>query len=89
MCPHKKEFVLSRGILGDQGGEPKVACPLHKKTFSLETGECLPARSTGSQVFPVKVDGDDVYLQLPPAADLDAELATGTPATGARVSIVK
>jgi nitrite reductase (NADH) large subunit len=32
MCPHKKAFVLSRGILGDAAGEPKVACPLHKKT---------------------------------------------------------
>ena len=27
--------------------------------------------------FPVRVDGDDVYVQLPPAADLDRELATG------------
>ena len=41
MCPHKREFVLSRGLLGDQAATPKVACPLHKKTFSLETGECL------------------------------------------------
>ena len=35
------EFVLSRGMLGDQNGTPKVACPLHKKTFSLESGACL------------------------------------------------
>jgi hypothetical protein len=27
-------------------------------------------------VFPVKVEGDDVYLQLPPAEELDAVLAT-------------
>ncbi len=38
MCPHKKEMVLSRGIIGDQAGIPKVACPLHKKTFSLASG---------------------------------------------------
>ena len=44
MCPHKKAFVLSRGILGDAGGEPKVACPLHKKTFSLEHRRFAPGR---------------------------------------------
>jgi nitrite reductase (NADH) large subunit len=76
MCPHKREFVLSRGLLGDQGGTPKVACPLHKKTFSLETGECLSGEDLRVGVFPVKVDGDDVYVQLPPADQLDAELAT-------------
>jgi nitrite reductase (NADH) large subunit len=76
MCPHKREFVLSRGLLGDQNGTPKVACPLHKKTYSLETGECLSGEDFRVSVFPVKVDGDDVYVQLPPAADLDRELAT-------------
>jgi nitrite reductase (NADH) large subunit len=76
MCPHKREFVLSRGLLGDQNGTPKVACPLHKKTFSLETGACLTGEDYRVNVFPVKVDGDDVYVQLPPAADLDRELAT-------------
>jgi NAD(P)H-dependent nitrite reductase small subunit len=64
MCPHKREFVLSRGLLGDQTGTPKVACPQHKKTFSLV------------RTFAVKVDGDDVYVQLPPVSELDAELAT-------------
>ena len=38
LCPHKQEMVLARGIIGDQQGVPKVACPLHKKTFSLESG---------------------------------------------------
>jgi nitrite reductase (NADH) large subunit len=76
MCPHKREFVLARGLLGDQAGTPKVACPHHKKTFSLETGECLTGEDYTVRTFPVKVDGDDVYVQLPPAAELDTELAT-------------
>src|SRR4029453_11586952 len=41
MCPHKKAFVLARGILGSPVDAPKVACPLHKKTFSLDSGESL------------------------------------------------
>jgi NAD(P)H-dependent nitrite reductase small subunit len=70
MCPHKREFVLSRGILGDQRGEPKVACPMHKKTFSLETGECLTGEPFSILTFPVKVDGDDVLVLLPPPGEL-------------------
>jgi nitrite reductase (NADH) large subunit len=84
MCPHKREFVLSRGLLGDQNGTPKVACPLHKKTFSLETGECLGGEDYRVRVFPVKVDGDDVYVQLPPPDELDATLATAKTCNTAR-----
>jgi nitrite reductase (NADH) large subunit len=65
-CPHKREAVLSRGIVGDQQGTPKVACPLHKKTFSLETGECLTGEPYQVDVFPVRVEGDDVLVLLPP-----------------------
>ncbi len=76
MCPHKKAFVLSRGIVGDAGGIPKVACPLHKKTFSLISGESLQQEEFRIRTFPVRVEGDDVYLDLPSAEVLDQELAT-------------
>lgn len=76
MCPHKNAFVLSRGIVGDAGGEPKVACPLHKKTFSLETGACLTGEEYAVQTFPVKVEGENVYVHLPPAELLDTHLGT-------------
>jgi nitrite reductase (NADH) large subunit len=76
MCPHKKAFVLSRGILGDAGGEPKVACPLHKKTFSLESGQSLQGEEYRIRTFPVRTDGDEVYLELPPVEELDELLAT-------------
>ncbi len=82
MCPHRREFVLSRGLLGDQHGVAKVACPVHKKTFALESGKCLSGGEYTVQVFPVKVDGDDVYLHLPPAEHLDAQLATDKTCNG-------
>ncbi|CAJ0635803.1 6306_t:CDS:2 [Entrophospora sp. SA101] len=42
MCPHKRAFVLADGILGDdENGVVKVSCPMHKKNFSLESGECI------------------------------------------------
>jgi nitrite reductase (NADH) large subunit len=76
MCPHRSAFVLSRGILGSSGPIPKVACPLHKKTFSLQTGECLSGDELSVKVFPVKVEGDEVWLELPPEEQLDALLST-------------
>ena len=76
MCPHKNAFVLSRGITGSAGLSPKVTCPLHKKPFSLETGECLSGDPYALKVFPVRVAGDGVYLLLPPVKQLDELLAT-------------
>ena len=62
LCPHKMEMVLSRGMIGDHKGIPKVACPLHKKTFSLETGENLNSDLNAIAVYPVKVEAGDVYV---------------------------
>ncbi len=76
MCPHKNAFVLSRGIVGSVGKVPKVACPLHKKPFSLESGESLSGEEFSLKVFPVRIEGDDVYLKLPPKSQLNAILAT-------------
>jgi nitrite reductase (NADH) large subunit len=76
MCPHKKAFVLSRGIVGAVGDEPKVACPLHKKTFSLESGESLQGEEYRIKTFPVKVENGKVYVELPPPESLDPVMAT-------------
>jgi nitrite reductase (NADH) large subunit len=70
MCPHREDMVLARGIIGDQGGKPKVACPLHKKTFALESGECLSGDAYRIATFPVRVEGGEVFVELPPAAEL-------------------
>ncbi len=66
-CPHKREMVLARGIVGDHAGAPKVACPLHKKTFDLRTGACLSGDPLEIATFPVRIDGDHVLVELPPA----------------------
>lgn len=75
MCPHKKQLVLSRGLLGDSAGVPKVACPLHKKTFSLESGQCLTGEEYELQVFKVKTESGRVLVELPPEATLHERLA--------------
>ena len=62
LCPHKMEMVLSRGMLGDDKGVPKVACPMHKKTFSLESGENLNGSLASIATYPVKIEGNFVYI---------------------------
>ena len=69
-CPHTGTGVLARGIVGDCAGAPKVACPLHKRTFDLRTGACLSQDAQAIATFAVRVDGEDVLVELPPAEAL-------------------
>jgi nitrite reductase (NADH) small subunit len=39
--PYGRAAVMSRGLVGDRGGEPTVASPLLKQVFSLADGRCL------------------------------------------------
>lgn len=61
-CPHRRQMVLSRGMIGSTGETPKVACPFHKKTFSLETGECLNDDECAIKTYPVRVENGLVYI---------------------------
>jgi nitrite reductase (NADH) small subunit len=66
LCPHKQQMVLSRGMIGSAGEscEPKVACPFHKKTFSLLTGECMNDDDFKITTYPVKVVDGKVYIGI-------------------------
>lgn len=65
MCPHRNQMAISRGMLGSENGEPKVACPFHKKTFSLVDGRCLNSEDCGSiQTYQVKVEEGLVYIDV-------------------------
>jgi nitrite reductase (NADH) small subunit len=52
--PKSGANVLSRGIVGDRGGVPKVASPLYKQNFSLETGICLDDPDVRVPTYPVR-----------------------------------
>ncbi|AJR04075.1 nitrite reductase small subunit NirD [Siansivirga zeaxanthinifaciens] len=62
LCPHKMEMVLSLGMIGDKDGIAKVACPMHKKNFSLEDGKQLGGDDLRIATYPVKIDGENVYI---------------------------
>ncbi|HWB27526.1 MAG TPA: nitrite reductase small subunit NirD [Chitinophagaceae bacterium] len=62
-CPHRMQMALSRGMIGCQDGEPKVACPFHKRTFSLVDGRCMNSEDCGSiKTYDVKVQHGIVYI---------------------------
>jgi len=54
--------VLSRGMVGDVGGELVVASPLYKQHYSLQTGACLEDDTQQVAVYAVRLDGDRVLI---------------------------
>ncbi|MBE9372861.1 nitrite reductase small subunit NirD [Saccharopolyspora sp. HNM0983] len=57
--------VISRGIVGDRGGEPTVASPMLKQVFSLRTGECLDDPAARLPTYPVRLHADMVEIAHP------------------------
>ena len=72
-CPHRNQMALSRGMIGTQGDEPKVACPFHKRTFSLRTGECLNDDTCQIKTYPVKVIEGKVFIGVSPSDAMKTE----------------
>ena len=62
VCPHKMEMVLSRGMIGSTDEIPKIACPMHKKTFSLVDGSNLNGEEYSIATYPVKVVDGEVFV---------------------------
>ena len=62
--PFSNAFVIARGIVGDRAGVPKIASPIYKHNFSLETGECLDDPSVRLPVFPVRVVAGRVQVSV-------------------------
>jgi nitrite reductase (NADH) small subunit len=60
--PFSKAYVLSRGIVGDRNGIPKVASPIYKQNFSLLTGECLDDSTVKLQTFSTQVVDGQVHV---------------------------
>jgi nitrite reductase (NADH) small subunit len=60
--PFSKAYVLSRGIVGDRHGVPKVASPIYKQNYSLVTGECLDDATIVLATFPARVVDGQVQV---------------------------
>lgn len=82
MCPHKRAFVLSDGLIGEDTKNNKlwVSCPLHKRNYDMkgeEAGKCGNDETVNIATFPVEAREDGfVYVKLPPIEELDGVLGT-------------
>ncbi|KAF2793454.1 nitrite reductase [Melanomma pulvis-pyrius CBS 109.77] len=82
MCPHKRAFVLSDGLIGDDIANNKlwVSCPYHKRNYELggeNAGKCGNDETVNIATFPVEAREDGwVYVKLPSVEELDALLGT-------------
>ncbi|MCJ1351903.1 MAG: hypothetical protein MMC33_001887 [Icmadophila ericetorum] len=87
MCPHKRAFVLSDGLIGDDLSTKQlyVSCPNHKRNFVLNSsgdekagaGTCTNDPEINIATFEVEERSDGlIYVKLPPVEELDGVLGT-------------
>ena len=72
--PFSGANVLSRGIIGDRGGEPKIASPIYKQTFNLRTGVCYEDANVRLDVYRVRRHSGIVEVFSEPVAVAEPEL---------------
>jgi len=72
--PFSGANVLSRGIVGDRGGEPKVASPIYKQTFNLRTGVCHEDATVRLVVYRVRRRSGVVEVFSAPVEATEPEL---------------
>jgi nitrite reductase (NADH) small subunit len=58
ICPHAGGPLAEGAVHGDQ-----VMCPWHGWEFNVKTGTCAFNAAIKQDVFKVKEDGDDVYVE--------------------------
>jgi len=62
--PIGKANVLSRGMIGDIGGEPMLASPLYKQHYSLITGNCFEDAHIKIDTYAVLIENNRVAVRI-------------------------
>lgn len=62
--PFGNANVLSRGLIGDIGGQPVVASPLYKQHYNLQTGVCLEDETVKIPVYAIRIENGSVQVDL-------------------------
>lgn len=60
ICPHEDGPLQDGSLFGEI-----ITCPLHGYDFSIRTGACQFDPELGVATYPVKVEGADLYVELP------------------------
>jgi len=70
VCPHRQGPLGQGWIEGDA-----VVCPWHSWTFSVKTGLSEYPVHERVEVFPVRIDGEDVLVDIGPKPQDEVEIA--------------
>ncbi|MGQ2965078.1 nitrite reductase small subunit NirD [Methylophilus sp.] len=62
--PHSDANVMSRGIVGDLGGERVVASPIYKHHYQLSTGICVEDADIRLHTYAVELRDSAVWVQV-------------------------
>jgi len=62
--PFSKAFVIARGIVGDRRGVAKIASPIYKQSFSLETGQCLDDPNVRLPTYAVRTVAGRIQIDV-------------------------
>jgi nitrite reductase/ring-hydroxylating ferredoxin subunit len=61
VCAHRGGPLAEGKLTGT-----RLACPWHGWMYDVRTGECVfPGRGARVATYPVRVEGDEVWLELP------------------------
>ncbi|HKY93611.1 MAG TPA: nitrite reductase small subunit NirD [Nevskiaceae bacterium] len=61
--PRADANVLSRGLVGDVGGELVVASPVYKNHFVLSSGACLEDPAYDVPTYPVRIAEGRIFVR--------------------------
>ena len=60
-CPHRGGPLGEGKLTG-----ARLTCPWHGWMFDVRTGACLlPARGSAVATYPVRVEGDEIWIDVP------------------------
>ncbi|MEE5149972.1 nitrite reductase small subunit NirD [Pseudomonas alliivorans] len=62
--PKSGANVIGRGLIGQIAGDLVIASPLYKQHFRLHDGSCLEYPEQRLEVWPVRLNGDQVEIAV-------------------------
>jgi nitrite reductase (NADH) small subunit len=58
-CPHRRGPLVEGAVENGM-----VTCPLHAWQFNLKTGECPMIPDMQQTVYPVRIEGEEIWIDL-------------------------
>jgi ferredoxin-nitrite reductase len=83
-CPHSGGS-LAEGLVQGQ----TITCPLHGWQFQCKTGRVLTEKRPNQRVYKVKLDGGQIWVELPDPAEVSTPDVGATPAESEWIAVAE